>query len=148
MSLLPLFEWLGRSLLGAFMQRSSYAFAAAEMLHLLGLAGLGGGVLMINLRVLGLGLTVEPAARLAKELLPYLAGCLATMAATGLMLVAAEPEKCYYNAAFRVKMALLVCAVVFSALAQRRWLERKAVAVISLLLWVGVGLAGRAIGVI
>jgi len=133
---------------GVWMQNSSYAFEVAEMFHLLALAGLGGGVLIINLRVLGVGLKSEPAARLVKGLMPYLTGCLVTMVASGLMLVAAEPMKCYYNTAFRVKMPLLLCAVGFSVLVQRRLLRWKIVAVISLLMWVGVGLAGRAIGVI
>jgi len=148
MSLLFVFEWLGRSLLGVWMQKSSYAFEAAEMFHLLALAGLGGGVLVINLRVLGVGLTSETAAGLVRELRPYLIGCLMVMVCSGVMLVAAEPEKCYYNTAFRVKMPLLLCAVLFSAVVQRRWLAWRSLAVISLLLWAGVGLAGRAIGVI
>jgi len=148
MSLLFLFNWLGRSWLGAWMQKSSYAFEAAEMFHLLALAGLGGGVLIINLRVLGLGLKSETARRLMKELVPYLTGCLVVMICSGVMLVAAEPEKCYYNTAFRVKMPLLLCAVGFSVFVQRRFLEWRVLSVISLLLWAGVGLAGRAIGVI
>jgi len=148
MSFLAVFEWLGRSGLGVWMQQSSYAFEAAEMIHLVALAGLGGGVLIVNLRVLGVGLKSETAGRLVQELGPYLTGCLVAMVCSGVALVAAEPEKCYYNAAFRVKMPLLVCAVLFSAFVQRRGLERRVLAVISLVLWAGGGLAGRAIGVI
>jgi hypothetical protein len=129
MNLLSLFEWLGDVLV-----------------LLVGWGGGGGGVLVINLRVLGLGLRSEPAGRLVKELGPYLTGCLAAMVCSGVMLVAAEPEKCYYNAAFRVKMGLLAGAVLFTVLVQRRRVEWRSLAVISMLLWLGVGLAGRAIG--
>jgi hypothetical protein len=148
MTLLPVFEWLGQSALGVFMQQSTYAFEIAEMVHLLALAGLGGSILIIDLRVLGLGLKSQPPARLLHELMPCLAGCLCASIATGILLLAAEPLKCYSNPAFRIKMLFLLAAILFSALIQRPLLQRRVTAAVSLLLWLGVGLAGRAIGVI
>jgi len=66
--------------------------------------------------------------------------------------------KCYYSPAFRWKMALLVTAVVFCFTLHRRAALRagigivsppqRIIAVVSLLLWLGVGIAGRAIGLI
>ena len=97
MTLLNIFEWLGQSAVGAFMQQSTYAFEMAEMVHLLGLAGLGGGILIIDLRVLGIGLKSVTAARLARGLMPLLAVCLCASIGSGLLLLAAEPVKCYYN---------------------------------------------------
>lgn len=148
MSLLPVFEWLGQSLLGIFMQKSSYCFELAEMFHLLALAGLGGGILIMNLRILGLRLNSEPPAHLLRELMPYLTGCLLTMIGSGFLLLAAEPMKCYYNTAFRVKMPLLMAAILFSVFVQRPLIQSKIAAVISMLIWLGVAVAGRAIGVL
>ena len=130
------------------MQQSTYAFEVAEMFHLLGLAGLGGGILIIDLRVLGLGLMSRSPAQLVRELQPYLVACLCTSLVSGLLLLAAEPIRYYYNPAFRIKMLFLLSAVLFSAFIQRPLLQRRVTAVISLVLWLGVGLAGRAIGVI
>jgi hypothetical protein len=158
MSLLPLFEWLGRTSLGAFMQQSSYAFPVAEMVHLFALAILGGTVLIIDLRSLGLGLKSLPADRLAQELTPYLVGSLMASGVSGLLLLSGEPLKCYYNLAFRLKMLFLVMAILFYFLVQKRILQfeqqgrfvflQRLAGVVSLLLWLAVGLAGRAIGVI
>ncbi|HWF48821.1 MAG TPA: DUF6644 family protein [Bryobacteraceae bacterium] len=158
MSLLPLFEWLGRTSLGAFMQQSGYAFPMVEMVHLLALAILGGAILIIDLRLLGLGLKSLSAERLAQELTPYLTGCLIASAVSGLLLLSGEPLKCYYNLAFRLKMLFLAVAVLFYFVVQkrifqferegRRELLQKLTGVVSLLLWLAVGLAGRAIGVI
>ncbi|HEX4228736.1 MAG TPA: DUF6644 family protein [Bryobacteraceae bacterium] len=158
MSLLPLFEWLGQTSLGVFMQQSSYAFPVVEMVHLLALAMLGGAILIIDLRLLGLGLKSHSAEDLALELMPYLTGSLIASVVSGLLLLSGEPLKCYYNLAFRLKMLFLALAVLIYFVVQMRILKfereggrkflQKFVAVVSLLLWLAVGLAGRAIGVI
>jgi hypothetical protein len=158
MSLLPLFEWLGQTSLGVFMQQSSYAFPLVEMAHLLALAILGGAVLIIDLRLLGLGLKSLSAEHLAQELTPYLIGSLTASAVSGLLLLSGEPLKCYFNLAFRLKMLFLALAVLFYFAVQKRIFQferegrrgflQKSSAIISLLLWLAVGLAGRAIGVI
>jgi hypothetical protein len=64
--------------------------------------------------------------------------------------------KCYYHPAFRLKMVLFALAVLFTFAAHRRAgrtpsdappsTGAKAAAVVSMALWLGVGLAGRAIG--
>jgi hypothetical protein len=63
----------------------------------------------------------------------------------------------YGNPAFRIKMLLLIVASVFSFLLHRRVIRAadvsvsdgaRVAAVLSLTLWLGVGLAGRAIGFI
>jgi hypothetical protein len=158
MTLLPLFEWLGRTSLGIFMQQSSYAFPLVEMVHLLALAIVGGAILIIDLRLLGLGLKNQSAEYLANELTPYLVGSLIVSVLSGALLVAGEPLKCYYNLAFRLKMLLLALAVLLYFAVQRRIFRVELngrtkflqilTSVVSLLLWLAVGLAGRAIGVI
>lgn len=152
MNLVPVFEWWGRSPVGVFMQRSTYSFEVAEMAHLLTLAALGGGVLLINLCQLGLIGKLQSGKQMLHQLFPYLTGALCISVVSGLLLLAAEPMKCYYNTAFRLKMLFLVLAVLFSVLVQRPLLERdilaKPLAAVSLTLWLAVGLAGRAIGII
>jgi hypothetical protein len=150
-----LFEWLGGTPVGVFMQQSSYAFEVMEMVHLLSLALLGGAILIVNLRLIGFGLISQPAARIAHELRPLLFGGLLVSVISGVLLVAAEPMKCYYNLAFRWKMLFLGLAVLFYFAVQRRLIQNggrelvvKSAAVLSLVLWLAVGLAGRAIGVI
>ncbi len=153
MSLLQLFQWLGHTPVGIFMQQSTYAFAVVEMVHLLSLAILGGVILLINLRVLGFGLISQTPGRLAEQLKPLLSGSLAVSAVSGILLLSEEPIKCYYNPAFRLKMLFLALAVLFYFAIQERFLLTKSLlakcaSVLSLLLWLSVGLAGRAIGLL
>jgi hypothetical protein len=155
MWLLHLFEWLGATPVGVFIQQSTYAFEVLEMLHLLSLAILGGAILLIDLRLIGFGLVGQSAVRVAGELRPFVVGGLSASMVSGVLLVAGEPMKCYYNPAFRWKMLFLGLAVLFYFVVQQRLLQNggrelltKWAAVISLLLWLAVGLAGRAIGVI
>jgi hypothetical protein len=156
MSLLALFQWLAGTPAGVFMQQSSWAFAAAEMIHLLSLAILGGAIFIINLRTFGAGLKNQSVAHLASELRPFVVMSLLGSVLSGVLLVSAESEKCYYNSAFRWKMLFLALAVIFYFGVQQRLFKRenvsnltgKAAGFVSITLWLAVGLAGRAIGII
>jgi len=152
--LLPLFEWIAQARYFAWMRDSQWAFPIVEMAHLLGLAILGGTVLLVNLGLLGIRLRREDTQGFARELRPLFVGSLVTMIVSGVILMSSEALKCYYNPAFRLKMLLLLIAVVFSFTAYPRVLQvapsawTRLTAVVSLMLWLGVGLAGRAIGFI
>nr|WP_141223901.1 DUF6644 family protein [Granulicella pectinivorans] len=140
------------------MQTSKWDFALVETVHLLALATLGGSVLIIDLRLLGLVLKGESARTIGKDLGRILLGSLVLMIVSGVMLLSEEALKCYYSPAFRWKMTLLLLAVVFYFTLHRKALQRtgkeaptiwsRAVAIISITLWLGVGIAGRAIGLI
>jgi hypothetical protein len=140
------------------MQASRWGFAVVEAVHLLGLAILGGVVLLVDLRLLGLALTGESARTVSRGLSRALLTSLVVMLLTGVALVSEEALKCYSSPAFRWKMALLGTAVLFYFTLHRAALLRtekdqanvwsRLVAVISLTLWLGVGVAGRAIGLL
>ncbi len=155
MSFLPIFQWLAGTRLSAAMAASKWAFATVEMVHLLSLALLGGTVLMVDLRLLGLRLRRRPADEVARELSPFSAVSLVVLVISGVFLVIDGPLRYYANAAFRLKMLLLAAAVIFSLTMHRRVIrsgsdrvttEARVTAVVSLALWLSVGLAGRAIG--
>jgi hypothetical protein len=83
-------------------------------------------------------------------------GSLAVMLVSGFFLFSSEAVKMYGNEAFRFKMASLVLAVAFTFTVHRQVTmsgegavsrpRRIATALVSVALWAGVGLAGRAIG--
>jgi hypothetical protein len=143
MSLLPIFEWLVHAPEFAWLRDSKWGFAVVEMVHLLALASLGGAVLLADLGVLGVGLRRRD---LERQLSPVFLWSLLGMVISGALLIAAEPMKCYYHPAFRLKMVLLAIAVLFAFTIRRRAIGSKLAAVLSLSLWLSVGLAGRAIG--
>jgi hypothetical protein len=140
------------------MQTSKWDFALVEMVHLLALALLGGAVLVVDLRLLGLILKGESARSIGRDLSRVLIVSLVVMILTGVVLLSEEAGKCYYSPAFRWKMALLAGAILFyftlhrSALKQtdkgRPALWARVAGVFSLALWLGVGIAGRAIGLL
>jgi hypothetical protein len=156
MTILYLFHLLGNTSMGLAIQNSTWGVAIAEMVHLLALAAMGGTILLLDLRLIGIGLKRQSASVLARELAPIFWGSLAVILVSGVLILSAEPIKCYYNPAFRLKMLLLFLAVLFHSTLHRKAVKAatgdipsfssKSAAALSLALWVGVGLAGRAIG--
>lgn len=156
MSLLTFFTWCENSPLGEAIRDSRWLFPAIESIHLLALAVIGGAVLLMNLRLLGLGIRQQPAAQLWRDTRPWLFGSLTVMLVTGMLLFTSEATKLYYHEAFWVKMSALLLAMLFTFTVLRKValaepgrvapLWSKAAALISLLLWSTVGVAGRWIG--
>ena len=113
-------------------------------------------MLVVDLRLLGLGLGRQSAAQLTRDAQPWLVGSLVLMIITGGLLFLSEAIKCYYHDAFWFKMSCLFLAIVFTFTIQRKVtmteetrlspVRSKVVAVVSVLLWAGVGIGGRWIG--
>jgi hypothetical protein len=156
MDLLALCQWLEASSLGTAIRTSTWAFAVIESVHLLALSVIGGAVLLLDLRMLGVGLREQKTADVAREAWPWFVGSLIVMLVTGAGLFISEATKCYYSTPFSVKMACLALSIVFALTVWRRValadegrvrpLYRKLVALVSLALWFGVGAGGRWIG--
>ncbi|MEE8249962.1 MAG: DUF6644 family protein [Gammaproteobacteria bacterium] len=156
MSLLDLFQWFEYSSLLVAMRSSPWLFPVIATIHLLGLAVLGGAVLIVDLRLLGLGLSRQLPAQLARDAEPLLLGSLLVMLLTGLLLFMCFATKYYYLTAFWVKLASLFLAVVFTFTIRRRVITggetrmraiwSRPTAVVSVSLWTSVVLTGRLIG--
>ena len=141
------------SSLGTAIKASSWLFPAIEAVHLLALALLGGALLMLDLRMLGAGLTLQPISSVERETRPWLISALAVMVVSGVLIGCSEALKLYDKPAFWVKMAALAAAIIFTfavklPLARREasGLKAKSIALLSLGLWLTVALAGRWIG--
>jgi hypothetical protein len=156
MSLLHVFTWIERSALGDTIRTSNWLFPVIEAIHLLGLAVVGGAVLIVDLRLFGFGLRRQPVAQLAQDAQRWLILSLMVMVATGSLLFTSEAIKCYYHPAFWMKMSSLFLAILFTFTVRRkvamadvnrvRPIWCKLVALVSITLWSGVGIGGRWIG--
>ena len=154
--LLSLFETLEASAIGEAVRNSLWLFPVVEAFHLIGLAIIGGAVLVVDFRLLGLGLRDHPLARLARAMQPWVIGSLVLMIVSGIPLFLSEAIKCYYSFAFWTKMTALLLAITFTFTVRRsvtcaaegRFAPQlnKAVAMTSLALWSTVGWGGRWIG--
>jgi uncharacterized membrane protein YhdT len=152
----PLFQWLENSGIGATIRGSLVLFPIVEAIHLLALGLFGSAVLLVDMRLVGLGLTHYPAAELERSARPWLLASLALLIVSGFLLFLSESIKCYYSVPFWVKMACLFSAIVFTFTVRRRvaqandsktgLLSGRATAMISLTLWAGVLWGGRWIG--
>jgi hypothetical protein len=154
--ILSWFQWLESTGIGNAIRLSPWAFAVIESVHLLGLAVIGGAVLLVCLRQLGFGLRGQAIADVARDAYPWLAISWVVMILTGGALFVSEAVKCYYSTPFWVKMTSLLLATIFTFAVQQRvaradetrvgpmW--QKLVALVSLVLWFGVGAGGRWIG--
>lgn len=131
-------------------RESVWAYPALEIAHFLGVAILLGNLLLVELRVLGLGRAVDAAA-LARFALPVALAGFGLAAASGLVMFASQPGELLSNLAFQSKMAMLMIAGANAAVFHARGsLARgdgiaRAQACASAALWIGVLAAGRLI---
>lgn len=154
-ALLPFFKWCDGTWLGETIRGSRLYFPIIETFHLLALTILFGAVLVLTGRMCRLMMTSQPTQQVAKDLGPWAFWSLVVILASGVMLFLSEAMKCYASTPFQVKMLFLFAALIFHFTVHRKVSrsEREprlfwgaAVGLINALLWLGVGLGGRAIG--
>src|SRR5882724_10454272 len=107
-------------MLGTVIRQSLWLFPVIECIHLLALALLGGTVLAVDMRLLGLGLKSQSSAELLRKLHPWMAWALATSIVTGILMFLSEAIKCYFSPPFWYKMTLLLLASLFAFTIRRR----------------------------
>jgi hypothetical protein len=149
-------EWLASTIeasqLGAFARGSSWAYPAANLIHLLGLVLLVGGIGMVDLRLMGMfpALPLDP---LVRALTPLALAGLALMAISGPILFAADATALARSSTFALKLGLIVVALANAV--SFRWLRHKELlqnrslqrlmAGASIALWLWVAALGRMI---
>jgi len=150
---LPIFQWAEGSSIGTYIRDRTWPFPLIETIHIMALAVFLGALFLIDLRLMGVKMGGIAASRMTRELHRYIDWGIAIILITGVMLFASEGNKLYVNAAFTPKMVLLAAALLFHYTAHRKAVANEqppawgAVAgLVSQLLWIGVGAAGRAIG--
>lgn len=125
-----------------------WAYPALEVVHIVGIALLLGNLVLLELRVFGLGaaLPVKALSRLSLGI--ALAG-FSVVAASGLLMFASQPAELLSNRAFTLKMLLLLAAGCNAAWFHGRGsldkldrLARTQIAV-STLIWLAVVACGR-----
>jgi hypothetical protein len=156
MSLLEFCRWLQYSAPLHTLRESPIFFPIVATIHLMGLALIGGAVLVVDLRLLGLALQNQPVSGLAHDAERWLFRGLVVMVSTGILLFMCFATKYYYLTFFWVKMAALLAVIVFTQSVHRRVamandadvspIRSKLVALVSLFLWTTVAVGGRYIG--
>ena len=115
---------------------------------------LGGSILLVDLRLMGFGLTRQSTSELNRQVRPWLLLAVIVMITTGVPLFLSEAIKCYYNRSFWVKITTLPLALAFTFLVRNRIANsdsetayiNAATGATSVALWFVVAAAGRWIG--
>ena len=148
---------IGDTWMGDAMRDIFWMWPFMENFHFFGLSVLFGGLVAIDLRVLGVARFVPMKGALT--LIPYVMIGFAINLITGLFFFTGDPFRYYFNLAFQWKMGLIVLAGInalwfwfgehakLSRLADGEQADfgAKIIAAASLLIWIGVIILGRLI---
>jgi len=154
-TLSPYVSIVGNTRFALWLGQATWRIAGLLTVHLFGLTLLLGSVLLSNLNMLGLFQRVKPAAQIRREMQPVMLVGLALMMGSGLLIFMGGAEAYYAGYWFRLKMVLFATAVTFQFTVNRAIASapaerfspavRRITGFATLVLWFGVGCAGRAI---
>lgn len=142
----PLYNGLDQSAVAAWIKASVWIVPWSGAVHLIALGLLGGAIFIVDLRVLGAGLTSQTPAKINRVALPLTILALAIAVGSGAILALSELLKIYFSPPYWLKMASIVAAVTFTFGVRNRliatqrppglsvWLP----AVLAVALWAGV----------
>jgi hypothetical protein len=155
MHVLQFVNSLNSSSWSTYLRENDYAFGIIESFHILGLGFSVGIILWADLRLLGVAFQGEWVAEVLGSLEKSAVPGFGVMFASGLLLLSAEPLKCYTNIAFRLKAIMLVLAganvayfhskKVFAPVVSSKivpW-KGKMIGAFSLAVWLGIIVTGR-----
>jgi hypothetical protein len=159
MTLLPFAEWLASTRGSIALHESLYMYPLVESVHVLTLCLFIGMTVLLDFRLVGLGLRGVPLTDITKRLAPWMRAGFVVMVITGFLLFYAIPIRSYQNVFFRAKVIMLVLAglnawVFHSGIYRsvERWnldaiVPRRArlAGIFSLILWSAIIVAGRMI---
>jgi hypothetical protein len=149
--LLPFFEWMeGLAVYGS----SIYLGPGMNLIHLMGMVVFLGALIIVDLRMMGFGLTNQPTRVVARDAQPWLLGGLAVLVLTGVPALMATATSQYTNSVFWVKMYLLAFGILYTFTVRRRFAfaddagssgVAKVVGFVSILVWLSVAALARLI---
>jgi hypothetical protein len=130
--------------LSVWMREDPYAYFIALIFHAYGMALLVGGGIVVTLRALGVG----QAAALQKfrGFFPVMWLGAVVAIISGVLLLSAYPAKALTNPVFAIKFACLIGAVLLMramSLEEPPRRQRRLIAALALLLWLGAVAAGK-----
>jgi len=151
----PFFQALQNTQLAISIGQSNHLYGVlAQMFHIAGLILILAPLLVVNLRLLGAGLTNQPVTYLVKATNPLIWTGFVFISLSGFFMFSPSAALYYPNPAFWLKFQLLGLALILQFTLYRKVTRTETpnrslatlTALASLLLWFGVAIAGRAIG--
>jgi uncharacterized membrane protein SirB2 len=149
--------WLEHTPVSQTIQTVDWIVPAVQTVHILAIAAVMGSVLMINLRLINLVGRDQSLNAFSARFLPVIWWALPVLLATGIIMVVGEPVRSLENPVFQLKMLLVLTAIAIT-LGYQAPLKKNPVfwhvsglhrvaafvlALVSLVIWVSIVLAGR-----
>jgi hypothetical protein len=154
--MLPYFEAMNDLAMSAAIRESLWMVAVINTLHLLSLVMFVGAVLIVDLRLIGRGLSDQPIADLAADAQPWLIAALIGLTLTGIPQFLSNALREYHSYLFWSKMATLLVALAYTFTLRRRLMLRdetrgspragRLAGFVSIALWTAVVVQARLIG--
>ena len=119
MSLLGFCEWLAGTEWSIALHESLYMYPLVETAHVLSLLWFVGTITVVDIRLLGWSFRDVPVSEVTARVLPWTVAGFIVSVITGVLLFYAIPVRTYLSIFFRIKVTLLLVAVVNAALFQR-----------------------------
>jgi hypothetical protein len=155
--LLPFFQWIEKLPFTEVLRSVDWYGAMINVFHLLALVLFFGGLLIVDLRLMGKGLTKDPLAQVARAADPWLYGGFLGLLVTGIPQLMLQPIKEYYSDIFWYKMYVLAAAIIFTLTVRRMATQADEaklgmwgtlIGLVSIILWFGVAIPARLIGLL
>lgn len=153
---LEVMEWMGDTRLSLFFGSGVWYSPLIQVAHLVAVAVFAGALLVVDLRLLGTGLTQTPVKTVAEDAQPWLMGGLIALTVTGLPSLFQLAIKQYYSPFWWWKMEMLALGLIFIFTVRRKVLQTdesdlgsfwpKIVGLVSMALFLGVTIGARLIG--
>jgi hypothetical protein len=138
----------GYDIAGNPLNRYEDLFALTEVAHIASLALSVGMIALVDFSLLGLGWRGESPAGLGRSTELWTIAGLAAMVTSGLALFSTDPQRYIYSPTFRVKMALLLAAILWNYTVHRLAMRARpapwtaATGAVSLALWTSTVFGG------
>jgi hypothetical protein len=160
MSVLSICQWIHQTPVSVSIRESIWVYPILEVLHCVGILLVAGTIVAVDLRLLGCALRRASVSSVISQVLPFTLSGFAFMALTGSLLAWSEPLRLYRSVFFSWKLLFLALAGL-NALLFRYGIYRsvdgwdtasltpasaRAAGVASIVCWICVIAAGRAVG--
>lgn len=153
-------QWLHQTPLSTAIRESIWVYPILNVLHCAGILLVAGTIVVVDLRLLGLGLRRLPVSSVVGQVVPWTLYGFGFMALTGSLLALSEPVRLYKSEFFPWKLAFLALAglnALFFHLGVYRGVSAwdlktatparaRLAGIVSIVCWICVIAAGRAVG--
>lgn len=158
--MLSICQWIHQTPLSIAIRESIWVYPVLNVLHCVGILLVAGTIVVVDLRLLGLGMRRSPVSSVIGQVVPWTLGGFAFMFLTGSLLAWSEPVRLYHSLFFPWKLVFLALAGLNAFMFHYRvyrgvgvWdsssitpARARFAGAVSILCWICVIAAGRAVG--